>query len=57
MKDPFHIKPDEPLYFRLAPHVEEWSNVLLKILVDINTMYTTEKNTELKLRSEAKRVL
>ena len=41
MSDPFHIKDGEALYFRLAPHFEEWSNVLLmKILVEINVMYT-----------------
>jgi len=47
MSDPFHIKEGEALYFRLAPHFEEWSNVLLmRILVDINVMYTEEKLTE-----------
>lgn len=42
MKDPFHIAEGEHMYFRLAPHFEEWSNIfLMKILVEINIMYTT----------------
>lgn len=58
MKDPFHIALGEHLYFRLAPHFEEWSNIFfMKILVEINIMYTTEKHNEYKLRQEAKRVL
>lgn len=51
MSDPFHIKEGESLYFRVAPHFEEWSNVLLmKALIEINIMYTTEKVSEYRLR-------
>lgn len=58
MSDPFHIKEGESLYFRLAPHIEEWSNILMmKILMEINILYTTEKKSTYKLREEAKRVL
>lgn len=58
LRDPFHIKEGESLYFRLAPHVSEWANVLLmKALIDVNIMYTTEKVGEYRLRQQAQHVL
>lgn len=58
LADPFHIKKGETLYFRLAPHFEEWSNMfLMKILIEINLMYTVEKKNEYKLRQEAIHIL
>jgi len=39
------------LYFRLSPHFEEWSNIIyMKLLLEINIMYTTAKLDEYKLR-------
>ena len=58
LADPFHIKAGESLYFRLSPHFEEWSNVIyMKLLLEINAMYTTAKLDEYKLRQEAQYVL
>jgi len=51
MADPYHIKKGESLYFRLSPHFEEWSNIIyMKLLLEINIMYTTAKLDEYKLR-------
>jgi len=51
LRDPFHIRKGESLYFRLAPHYSEWVKVfLMKLLIEVNIMYTTEKVSEYRLR-------
>lgn len=59
MSDPFLIpKEGHSLYFRIQPPVQEWINVfLMKALIEINIMYTVEKQDEYKLRMMANSVL
>lgn len=50
--------PGETLYFRCSPHFEDWLNIfLMKLLREINIMYTKEKKSEYKLRQEALHVV
>lgn len=58
MKDPFHIPRGHSLYFRISPPWNSWITVfMMKLLIEINMMYTTEKNDEYKLRMAANRVV
>jgi hypothetical protein len=58
LQDPFHISAGDSLYFRCSPHFEDWLNIfLMKLLREINIIYTTEKQSEYKLRQEAKHVV
>ena len=59
MKDPFNIPRDgHSLYFRITPPWDEWATIaLMKLLIEINIMYTDEKAEEYKLRMAANRVV
>jgi hypothetical protein len=59
MRDPFNIpRESNSIYFRLMPPWELWVTVaLMKLLIELNIMYTDEKNEEYKLRMAANTVL
>lgn len=54
LKDPFNIKAGDSIYFRCAPSAIDWATIImLRILKEINIMYTTERVNEYRLRREA----
>lgn len=58
MNDPFKIEKGASIYFRLPINFEDWINIfLMKLLREVNIMYTTESLKEYRLREEAKHVL
>ena len=59
MQDPFHIPRDgSSLYFRISPPWGQWFTVaMMKLLIELNIMYTTEKAEEYKLRMAANSVM
>jgi hypothetical protein len=59
MSDPFRItSEDQSLYFRISPPIFAWITVfMMKMLIEINCMYTTEKEDEYKIRMKANRVI
>lgn len=58
MNDPFRITPGASIYFRFPINFEDWFNIfLMKLLREVNIMYTTESLSEYRLRQEALHVL
>jgi len=58
MNDPFNIRKGESIYFRFPVNMDDWINIfLMKLLREVNIMYTTESLNEYKLRQEAKHVV
>jgi hypothetical protein len=58
LEDPFRIKPGQDIYFRCTPQLEDWINIfLMRMLKEVNIMYTKEKESEYKLREEAKHII
>ena len=51
MNDPFGITKGESIYFRFPVNLDDWINIfLMKLLREVNIMYTTESLNEYKLR-------
>ena len=58
MSDPFRIKPDQSLYFRISPPINAWITIfMMKMLIEINCIYTTEKEEEYNIRMKANEII